>query len=173
MKITFIRHTSVDVPPGTCYGWSDVPLAPTFTEEARHVQKNLTGMDFDRVYTSPLTRCRRLAAYCGYPHAIPDSRLKEMNFGEWEMQAWETIRDPHLQDWFEDWLHLPATGGRELRGPMPPRRRLPRRGALPACPAHRSVYPSGHDSLRPNLYRHSTTWERLRFRHPLWQHPDL
>lgn len=111
MKITFIRHTSVDVPPGTCYGWSDVPLAPTFTEEARHVQKNLTGMDFDRVYTSPLTRCRRLAAYCGYPHAIPDSRLKEMNFGEWEMQAWEAIRDPHLQDWFEDWLHLPATGG--------------------------------------------------------------
>jgi hypothetical protein len=34
MKVTLIRHTRVGVPQGTCYGWSDVPLAETFEQEA-------------------------------------------------------------------------------------------------------------------------------------------
>ena len=29
MEVILIRHTSVDVPPGTCYGHSDVPLKDT------------------------------------------------------------------------------------------------------------------------------------------------
>ena len=32
MKVTLIRHTKVDVPKGTCYGWSDVPVANSFEE---------------------------------------------------------------------------------------------------------------------------------------------
>ena len=43
MKITLIRHTKVDVPSGTCYGWTDVPLAPTFPDEARLVRERLAG----------------------------------------------------------------------------------------------------------------------------------
>ena len=27
MDVILIRHTSVNVPKGTCYGWSDVPVA--------------------------------------------------------------------------------------------------------------------------------------------------
>ena len=34
MNIYLIRHTSVDVPKGLCYGQSDVPLRPTFEAEA-------------------------------------------------------------------------------------------------------------------------------------------
>ena len=34
MDIVLIRHTSVGVPKGTCYGWSDVPVADTFETEA-------------------------------------------------------------------------------------------------------------------------------------------
>lgn len=29
MEVILIRHTSVDVPPGMCYGQTDVPLKPT------------------------------------------------------------------------------------------------------------------------------------------------
>ena len=36
MEVTFIRHTSVDVPPGVCYGQSDVPLRDSFEQEASH-----------------------------------------------------------------------------------------------------------------------------------------
>ena len=34
MQVILVRHTRVDVPRGVCYGWSDVPCAPTFEEEA-------------------------------------------------------------------------------------------------------------------------------------------
>ena len=34
MDIVLIRHTSVGVEKGTCYGWSDVPVADTFETEA-------------------------------------------------------------------------------------------------------------------------------------------
>ena len=34
MEVYMIRHTSVGVPKGTCYGWTDVPIADTFEQEA-------------------------------------------------------------------------------------------------------------------------------------------
>ena len=111
MHIYLIRHTSVAVAPGTCYGQTDVETADTFEEEAAVTKSRIDGITFDQVYTSPLTRASKLAAYCGYPDAIRDDRLKEMNMGEWEMRRYDEIDDPALQAWFEDFLHLPATGG--------------------------------------------------------------
>ena len=69
MEIYLIRHTSVDVPAGYAYGQTDVPLKPTFEEEAEEVKKGLSDHTFDKVWTSPLTRCVRLANYCGFPEA--------------------------------------------------------------------------------------------------------
>ncbi len=111
MKITLVRHTSVDVPQGVCYGQSDVPLRATFVREAETVREKLKGLRFDAVYTSPLSRCVKLASYCGYDDAVCDGRLMEMNFGEWEMQRWDEIKDPRLTEWFDDWFHVKATGG--------------------------------------------------------------
>ena len=111
MKVTLIRHTNVAVPKGTCYGWSDVDVADTFEEEAIGTLRLIEGCHFDHAFTSPLLRARKLAARCGYPDATPDDRLKEMNMGEWEMQPWDDIHDEALQRWFDDYMHLPATGG--------------------------------------------------------------
>lgn len=110
MKITFIRHTSVAVETGMCYGWTDVEVAPTFPEEAERVRQSIKNDVFDKVYSSPLSRCRQLAAYCDYPQPVTDERLKELNFGRWEMQKWDAITDPALDAWFNDWVHLPAGG---------------------------------------------------------------
>ena len=111
MRVTMIRHTSVAVPKGTCYGWSDVPVADTFEQEAAVTRAKLEGMVFDQVYSSPLTRATKLAAYCGFPSPVLDDRLKEMNMGDWEMQRYDDIRDEALQRWYDDYMHLPATGG--------------------------------------------------------------
>jgi len=111
MDVFLIRHTSVDVPAGTCYGHTDVALRPTFPEEAARVKQQLDAYTFDAVYTSPLSRCTRLAAYCGYPDALRDDRLKEMNMGEWEMQLFDAITDPRIQEWYDDYLHVAPTGG--------------------------------------------------------------
>lgn len=110
MKVTLIRHTSVAVETGICYGQTDVDVAATFPEEALAVRESITGDRFDAVYSSPLSRCRRLAAFCNYPAPIADDRLKELNFGSWEMQKWDEITDPQLELWYNDWIHLPAGG---------------------------------------------------------------
>lgn len=52
MEVIFIRHTSVDVPPGVCYGQTDVPLRNSFEQEAAVTSGNLKsyrpkGRDFD------------------------------------------------------------------------------------------------------------------------------
>ncbi len=112
MEIILVRHTSVDVPKGTCYGWTDVPVRNTFEQEAQATLQSLQRyLPFDKAYSSPLTRARMLAAYCGYPDAQTDDRLKEMNMGEWEMQRYDEIQDPHLQEWYDDYMHQPTTGG--------------------------------------------------------------
>jgi len=106
-----IRHTAVDVDPGICYGQTDVPLKDTFEEEAARVADNLRKETFDQVFTSPLSRCLRLADYCGFADAVRDDRLKELNFGQWEMQPFEELRNPDMQRWVNDYLHTPAPGG--------------------------------------------------------------
>ena len=112
MEVVLVRHTSVDVPKGTCYGQTDVPVRETFEQEAEDTRQALQQyLPFDQAFSSPLTRARKLAAYCGFPDALIDDRLMEMNMGEWEMQLYEEIKDPHLQEWYDDYMHLPTTGG--------------------------------------------------------------
>ena len=112
MDIILIRHTSVDVPKGTCYGQTDVPVRDTFEQEAEMTRQSLEQfLPFDKVYSSPLTRARKLAAYCGYPNPETDKRLLEMNMGEWEMQLYDEIQDPHLQEWYDDYINQPTTSG--------------------------------------------------------------
>lgn len=111
MEIYLIRHTSVDVPQGVCYGQTDVPLKTSFEQEAEIVKNNLAGHTFDAIYTSPLSRCVRLATYCGYPDAQHDDRLKEMFMGDWEMQSFDKINDPQLQEWYDNYLYIPTRNG--------------------------------------------------------------
>ena len=116
MKIVFIRHTRVNVPQGTCYGQTDVPLADSFLQEAHDVRIGLKSYEpFTKVFTSPLSRACKLADFCGYQNAQTDNRLMEMNLGEWEMQRYDDIKDSKLQAWYKDYLHIPATGGESFQ----------------------------------------------------------
>lgn len=115
MKITLIRHTSVAVDAGVVYGFTDVETAASFPEEAASAAQRIAGEVFDGVFCSPLSRCRRLAEACGFPEAVSDARLKELNFGKWEMQRWDAIDDPVLEKWYTDWMNIPAGGGESFR----------------------------------------------------------
>lgn len=101
MKLTLIRHTSLQVAPGICYGKSDIDVAASFANEVANVQKKFVGMRFDAVYTSPLQRCVKLAEALRLGDVAQDERLKELNFGDWEMQAWDDIP----RDVFDNWAH--------------------------------------------------------------------
>lgn len=112
MEVILVRHTAVDVPAGTCYGQTDVPLKASFEQEAAATKAALEACGpIDHAYTSPLSRCTRLAAYCGHAGAERDTRILEIDFGAWEMQRFDEITDPHLQDWYADHIHTAVTGG--------------------------------------------------------------
>lgn len=115
MEIILIRHTSVNVPKGTCYGWTDVPVNDTFEEEAEITKRNLEPYTFDAVYSSPLTRARMLAEYCGYPSPVVDERVKELNMGDWEMRLFDEIDDENLQRWYDDYMRVAPTGGESFQ----------------------------------------------------------
>jgi len=115
MKVYLIRHTSPDVPKGTCYGQTDVPVASSFREEAAATLAAIPDVKFDKVYSSPLTRARLLADYCGYPAPRLDNRLKELNFGRWEMQKYDEIDDPYIQEWYDNFVDAPIPGGESFR----------------------------------------------------------
>ena len=112
MEIYLIRHTSVSVPAGYACGQTDVSLQTSFEDEATDVKEKLDGLTFDKVWTSPLSRCIKLASFCGYPDAVHDDRIKEINFGDWEMKSWNEISaDPRSAAWFNDWLHTKMPNG--------------------------------------------------------------
>jgi broad specificity phosphatase PhoE len=54
-----------------------------------------------RAFTSPLGRARETAALLGYPNAVPDERLSEHHWGEWEGLTREEILARDGADCFE------------------------------------------------------------------------
>ncbi|WP_084421767.1 alpha-ribazole phosphatase [Henriciella litoralis] len=115
MVLTLLRHTRVDVAPGTCYGVSDVALAASFVRE---VDALLPGLpEVDLVLTSPLSRCRRLAERIA-THVIrplsEDDRIREMDFGRWEGRLWNEIPRAEIDAWAADFLHARPHGGESV-----------------------------------------------------------
>lgn len=113
MNLTAIRHTSVDVPSGICYGISDVSVANSFPEEVAQIQAQLGDRQFDRIYSSPLKRCTQLASVLFLKEKlILDDRLRELNFGDWEMQAWDSVfNSSEGKAWFQDYAHASCPNG--------------------------------------------------------------
>ena len=108
--IYLIRHPAVAVPPGICYGQSDVALAALVDELAASLRAQLPA-DF-RLLSSPLTRCRQLAEALGTPRF--DARLMEIDFGEWEMRAWDDIPRDLIDAWAADPMHFCGHGGESV-----------------------------------------------------------
>ena len=65
------------------------------------------------VFSSPLSRCRLLAEAL---HAAPtyDDRLREIDFGAWEMRSWDAIGRPAVDAWVADPLHYAGHGGESV-----------------------------------------------------------
>lgn len=110
MDIYLIRHTTPAIERGTCYGFSDLDVANTFIEEATRIKQLLPGKPF-AVYASPLQRCSKLARFLFEDDFTVDDRLKELNFGDWEMQRWDDIGPDALQAWMDNYVYVRVPGG--------------------------------------------------------------
>jgi alpha-ribazole phosphatase len=96
VRVFLIRHPRPAVAPGVCYGASDLDLADGALDCAQRLRAVLPARV--PVFSSPLRRCRRLAEAL---HDAPgiDERLREMNFGAWEMRPWSQIARAELDGW--------------------------------------------------------------------------
>lgn len=112
MDIYLIRHTTLDVEPDICYGQSDLEVADSFPRESREVASKLPVSADDAVfYSSPLLRCRKLAAELTDDDIQFDERLKELDFGDWELKKWDDMDSALLQEWMDDFVNVSCPGG--------------------------------------------------------------
>jgi len=111
MNLHLIRHTSLNIPSGVCYGQSDVDVSASFEAECSALISKLDGIQFDAVYASPLQRCTKLARALNLGEMQVDDRLKELHFGDWEMQPWDSIPREMFDVWAHDYAHLSPPNG--------------------------------------------------------------
>jgi alpha-ribazole phosphatase len=118
MKLTLVRHSSLDIAPNICYGQSDVDVSAQFDDELALLKSKLAAFQFDAVYASPLQRCHKLAqALCEPNFGVSasdiklDSRLKELSFGDWELTPWDSIPREVFDVWANDYANLAPPNG--------------------------------------------------------------
>lgn len=101
-RLWLVRHAQPLVAPGICYGALDVPADAAATRAA--AERLAAALpDQAHVVHSTLQRCEQLA------HSLqalrpdltpkPDARLREMDFGSWEGQAWDAIARSDIDAW--------------------------------------------------------------------------
>ena len=107
MILHLIRHPKPRIASGICYGRLDL-LAENSADVAEKLRLDLpAGLP---LWSSPLLRCRELAE-CLHPQPMFDERLAEMNFGDWEGQAWDDIPRAQLDAWAADVAGYTPPGG--------------------------------------------------------------
>lgn len=117
MKLILVRHPRPEVVAGICYGSSDLPVSP---QECKNVLHSLfaTLPACTALYSSPLQRCADLAIalQTQRPESTLtfDHRLVEMDFGAWEMRAWDDIPRQQVDDWAADLIHYRPGGGENV-----------------------------------------------------------
>ena len=116
MPLYIIRHTSVNISKSVCYGQSDVDLTENFEEEANAVLAQLPEK-IGFIFSSDLSRCVRLSEKIKQKYDVEitiDERLREMNFGDWEMKNWDDIPSSELDVWMNDFVFEKAKNGESL-----------------------------------------------------------
>lgn len=148
MDLVLIRHPAVAVPPGQCYGRSDVPLRESAAAGAAAIAAKLArlGIAPYALHSSPLRRCAEVARVLAHAHANaadtdnggdkaagtnnandkaddrasgamaprPDSRLAELDFGDWEGRCWDDVPRAALDAWAADIEHAAPHGGESV-----------------------------------------------------------
>src|SRR5690606_27071455 len=88
-------------------------VSDSFEKEFLELKQRLP-MDFDAVYSSPLSRCMQLAKQFS-KEIITDNRLKEMHFGDWELKLWNDIPLTDIQPWYDDFVTIPTPNGESFQ----------------------------------------------------------
>ena len=98
MDIVLIRHLKPVGVVGVCYGKTDVSASDDISHLNLPFELPAVGI----MWTSPLSRCLNLATRLQSKFGCElnvDERLSELDFGNWEMQAWDAIGPALIDEW--------------------------------------------------------------------------
>ena len=113
MTLWLVRHAQPLIAPGICYGQLDIP-ADTKATVVCATQLLQVLPKRIQIVSSPLQRCEQLAhTLVGLEPDFAyktDSRLQEMDFGQWEGRAWASISETELADWTQGFASYPVGG---------------------------------------------------------------
>jgi alpha-ribazole phosphatase len=94
-------------------GHTDIGLLESEKSQLDDLSAELSKRSFDCIFSSDLKRCKETAAYIrpGVPiHS--ESRLREMNFGEWEGKTYNELKhDIRYTKWVDNWEELAPPKG--------------------------------------------------------------
>lgn len=111
MRLHLIRHPRPLIAAGLCYGRLDIAAENDPALAAALRAELPPGLP---VWSSPLRRCRELAAAL-HPAPQIDERLAELDFGAWEGRPWDAIPRPELDAWAADVAGYAPPGGESPR----------------------------------------------------------
>lgn len=114
MDVLLVRHTRTALGEAVCYGRSDVALAEGWREDWTRALAKVpeAARRHAALFASPLSRCRLLAQRLARPYAT-DPRLREFDFGDWEMRRWADLPREQIDAWTRD-PGAPVPGGERL-----------------------------------------------------------
>jgi len=112
MELYLIRHTTPEVGMGVCYGQTDLDVADSFETELAKIREKVAHLDSPYIYSSPLQRCAKLASALAVELQVQhDHRLKELDFGDWEMLPWDQIPRGAIDVWAEEHVRQAPPNG--------------------------------------------------------------
>ncbi len=114
MSIYLIRHTTPAAAKDICYGNTDVDVSTDFDREFLGLLNVVSKYKIKKIYTSPLQRSSKLAVKLAATLNIElkkDDRLKELNYGLWEMEKWGSIHPTELNIWMVNFVNLKTPKG--------------------------------------------------------------
>jgi alpha-ribazole phosphatase len=109
MRLWLLRHARVVLESGLCYGASDVPADESLTALAAQAIAPLLPSCLP-VRVSDLGRAQQMhrALLKQRPdlgEVRTDPRIREMDFGSWELQRWDAVPRATFELWMADFAH--------------------------------------------------------------------
>lgn len=117
--IYLVRHGHTEVADDRIVaGFSDVALSERGANSLAQLKNTIGSIEFDAYYSSDLLRTQQTMKLLTDQPFIADSRLKELNFGDWEGMSWNDVHEKHpdqINEWSNNWVDKRPPNGETFK----------------------------------------------------------
>lgn len=118
LTLLLVRHPeTARAFTGYCIGQTDVPLSPDGERDCGRLVTEIIQFAPKQLFASDLQRCRKVAQDAAARLNVKteiSAMWRELNFGKWEEQSWNSIAASdaaNYERWSKDFVHLAPPEG--------------------------------------------------------------